>query len=99
MSEPVTPPPPVPPSSNRPVISLVLGIIGLVCCPIAAPIAWVVGKQELAAITSGRSPASGEGLARAGMIIGIVGTALLAFGLLWVFFFGGIGVLQAFSQM
>ena len=99
MSEPVTPPPPAPPSSNRPVISLVLGILGIVCCPIAAPVAWVVGKQELAAIASGASPASGEGLARAGMIIGIVGTALLAFGLLWVFFFGGIGVLQALSQM
>lgn len=99
MSEPVTPPPPPPTSSNRPIVSLVLGIIGLVCCPIAAPIAWVVGKQELAAIASGGSPASGEGLARAGMIIGIIGTVFLAFGLLWILFFGGIGFLQALSEM
>ena len=101
MSEPTTPPPPAAPSapsSNRPVIALVLGIVGIVCCAICGPIAWYVGKQELAAIAAGQAPAAGEGMARAGMILGIVGTVLLVFGILWVLFFGGMAVLSGMSQ-
>ena len=105
MSEPVTPPPTTPPpapptapASNRPVISLVLGIVGIVCCAICGPIAWYVGKQELAAIAAGQSPAAGEGMAKAGMILGIVGTVLLVFGILWFLFFGGMAVLSGVSS-
>ena len=29
------------------------------------------------------------------MILGIIGTALLVFGLLWIFFFGGMAILGA----
>ena len=106
MSGPVTPPPPTAPppappaapSSNRPVIALVLGIIGIVCCAICGPIAWYVGKQELDAIAAGQSPAAGEGMAKSGMILGIVGTVLLVFGILWVLFFGGMAVISGASQ-
>ena len=103
MSEPVSPPPPGPPpaqaSSNQPMIALILGIVGIVCCQLTAPVAWYLGKQELAAIAAGRSPASGEGTARAGMILGIIGSVFLIFGLLWVLFFGGLGFIQAMSEM
>ena len=81
-------------TSNKGTISLVLGIVAIVCCGLLGPVAWILGKQELNAIAAGQSPASGEGVAKAGMILGIIATVLLAFGLLWVLFFGGMAVLQ-----
>ena len=103
MNEPATPPPPgAPPAqakSNRPVTSLVLGIIGIVCCAICGPIAWYIGKQELDAIAAGQAPAEGQGMAKAGMILGIVGTVLLVFSLFWVVLGGGMAVIQGMSGM
>ena len=81
-------------SSSKGTISLVLGIIGIVCCGLLGPVAWILGKQELNAIAAGQSPASGEGVAKAGMILGIIATVLLAFGLLWILFFGGMAIVQ-----
>jgi hypothetical protein len=74
---------------------LVLGIVGILCCNFLGPIAWYMGKQELQGITEGRIRASNEGTARAGMILGIIGTAFLVLGLLWLFFFGGMAILGA----
>jgi hypothetical protein len=106
MSEPsYTPPPPPPPptaaassASKEAITALVLGILGVVCCGFLAPFAWYVGQSELRAIREGRSPAAGEGLAMAGKILGIIGTILLAFGLLWVFLWGGMAVLQGMAH-
>jgi hypothetical protein len=81
---------------------LALGILGLVgglgsCCCCAflvlaacAPFAWVLGHRELAAIRAGRAPASGEGSAKAGMICGIIGSAMLALYLLGVLVYVGL---------
>jgi len=85
-------------SNNRPTIILVLGILGVVCCGLMAPVAWIMGSSELKSIRAGSSPASGEGLAKAGMILGIIGTVLLLFGLLWIFFAGGMAILQGMGS-
>lgn len=82
------------PRKSQATASLVLGILGIVCCGVMAPIAWYMGKKELDAIGRGELPGTGEGLAKAGMILGIVGTALLGLGLLWVLFFGGLAFLS-----
>ena len=74
---------------------LILGIVGILCCNILGPIAWYMGKQELQAIAEGRVAVANEGMAKAGMILGIIGTALLVFGILWIFFFGGMAILGA----
>lgn len=95
MSEPISGAAPA--SSNRPTIALVLGILGVVCCGLLAPVAWIMGSSELKSIRAGSSPASGEGLAKAGMILGIIGTVLLLFGLLWIFFAGGMAILQGMA--
>jgi hypothetical protein len=92
------PPAPESKASSRATTSLILGILGFVCCQLCAPFAWYMGSQETKAIKAGQSPAAGQGLATAGMILGIIGTILLVFGLLWIFFFGGLAVLSAFSQ-
>ncbi|HET9211869.1 MAG TPA: DUF4190 domain-containing protein [Thermoanaerobaculia bacterium] len=83
-------------TSNQATIALVLGILGFVCCGILAPIAWYLGNQELKAIGEGRSPAAGEGIARAAKILGIIGTIYLCAMILWVFFLGGMAMLSAF---
>lgn len=101
MSEP-TYPPPIPPgaeakASSRATTSMILGILGIVCCQICAPFAWYMGKEEIKAIKAGSSPVVGQGFATAGMVMGIIGTIFLVFGLLWIVFFGGLAFLSAFT--
>jgi hypothetical protein len=64
---------------------MVLGIIGVMtcCCGgwiglICSIVAWVLGHQELKAIDTGESSWEGYGQARAGMIMGIIGTIINA---------------------
>ena len=93
--QPTAPPPPVAPAkSNQPTLALVLGILSILCCGLLGPVAWYLGSQELKKIAAGASPAAGEGMAKAGMILGIIGTVLLVLSLLWIFFAGGMAVLQ-----
>ncbi|MBW8878134.1 MAG: DUF4190 domain-containing protein [Acidobacteria bacterium] len=80
--------------STQATTALILGILGVVCCGLLAPIAWYIGSQELKAIQAGTSPAAGEGLAKAGMILGIIGTILLGLSIFWIFFMGGMAILQ-----
>jgi hypothetical protein len=84
------------PSSSA-IASLVLGIMAFVCsCGIFTAVpAWIIGKNELARIDAGQSPAAGRTLAQVGMIMGIIGTVLGIIGLIWMVFFGGLAVLQA----
>ncbi len=90
---PVMPPPPTQAKGNATTV-LVLGIISLVCCQLAGPVAWFLGNKELTAIRAGISPASGEGTAKAGMIMGMIATVLFILGIIAVVFFGGLGVLS-----
>lgn len=83
--------------NNRPMITLVLGIVGIICCGLAAPVAWYMGKQELAAIAAGQAAREGEQLAKVGMILGIIGSVLLVLTMIWFFFMGGMAVLSALS--
>jgi hypothetical protein len=85
-------------SSTQAIVSLILGILGIVCCGVLAPIAWYIGSQEIKAIREGRSAVAGEGLAKAGMILGIIGTILLVLTALWVFFAGGMAILQGLAN-
>jgi hypothetical protein len=104
--------PPAPPASGgNSTTALVLGIVGLVgamgsccCClffvpGLCAPAAWFIGRKELADIRAGRAPYTGESNAKTGMILGIVGTALLALYALfivgYIFLVGFAGALEA----
>ena len=55
---------------------LIFGILGIICCIVFGILAWVMGKSDLAAMGRGEMDRSGEGLTRAGMICGIIGTIL-----------------------
>ncbi|MFQ5929366.1 MAG: DUF4190 domain-containing protein [Acidobacteriota bacterium] len=69
-------------SHGRSTAALIMGILGLLVCQFLSPVAWYVGYQELKAIRSGQSPQADKGIAKAGMILGIIGTILLALGFL-----------------
>jgi hypothetical protein len=70
--------------------SLVLGILGVLCCGILAPVAAIMGFVSRNRITASGGALGGGGLAMAGLILGIVGT------LLWIV--GGIAWVTTFSH-
>jgi hypothetical protein len=77
-------------ASSQAVTALVLGILGLICCGIMAPIAWILGSSELKKINARISSAEGKGYATAGKILGIIGTIFLILGILWVILWFGL---------
>lgn len=56
---------------------LVLGILGLLMCPILGVIAWVMARTDMPKIESGQMDPEGRGTTQAGMICGIIATVLL----------------------
>ena len=68
---------------------LVFGILGVMtfsCVLLGAfgIFAWVMGKRDLDLMQRGRMDKEGEGLTRAGYVLGIVGTILFALYLLLI---------------
>jgi len=94
---PIVPPPASSASpSSQAIVALVLGILGLVSCQLLAPVAWYLGRQERLAIREGRAPASGQTFATIGYALGIAGTILFVFILLWLLFLGGLAIVTGF---
>jgi uncharacterized membrane protein YjgN (DUF898 family) len=79
------------PEPSQATTALVLGILGIVICQVLAPFAWSMGHKEMQAIDAGRRPPENRGTANAAKILGIVGTVLLAIGvvagILFIVFF------------
>lgn len=79
--------PPVP-DHKQANLSLILGICGLAfgfMCGIgflASPFAWALGHNAVKEIRASQGRLGGEGTAKAGMVIGIIGTVLLILGVL-----------------
>jgi hypothetical protein len=69
------------PNAPNAVLALVLGIVGIVLCSIAAPFAWWLGQQAEQAVDASGGTLGGRGMATAGKILGIIGTVLLAIGI------------------
>jgi hypothetical protein len=55
----------------------ILGLIGLIVCPLLGPIAWVRGKRRLDETRQRGWP--DPGMAKAGWILGIIATAYMIF--------------------
>jgi hypothetical protein len=75
----------------------VLGILGLVVC---APIGIggiIVGNQAKAEIAASGGALGGEGMAKAGVILGWIAVALLAFLLVFFLFLGGLAAISGSS--
>lgn len=77
------------PGTNS-IIALVLGIASFLGLgPLTGIPAWILGKNELAAINRGASSASGRTMASIGMWLGIVATVLTMLALLALLVLGG----------
>ena len=68
-------------------VALGLGLIGCGIGFLGSPVAWYLGLQSKRRIDASNGQLSGRGNAQAGFVLGIVGTALLAFLLLIVLAF------------
>jgi Domain of unknown function (DUF4190) len=66
--------------------ALVLGILGIVVCQILAPFAWDYGNRALEEIELSGRTLGGHGNAKAGQILGIIGTILLGLVLVYIVF-------------
>ena len=73
-----------PPDHPQAMLVLILGIVGLVACPAAAPFAWVLGSRVIGEIDGSVGQVGGRSTANAGRICGIIGTAIIALILLAV---------------
>jgi hypothetical protein len=67
---------------HRGTLILILGILGLVVCGPLAIVAWLLGSSDLKEMDAGSMDSSGRGLTNAGKICGIIGTILMAIGLI-----------------
>jgi hypothetical protein len=74
---------------------LVLGIIGIVACGLAAPFAWVMGNNAMRDVEQYPYAYTNRSNIQAGRIMGIIGTALLALQLLFLIGFLTIAVVGA----
>lgn len=82
-------------SDNRPIIILVLGILGIVTCAILGPVAYKMGKSyEYQTIMDGGEP---DSLAKVGTILGMVGSALLVLQLIGMCLGFTLGFMSAFA--
>ena len=72
------------PTPNAPgaVPALVLGILGILLCGLAAPFAWWQGKSAENAIASSGGRYRGKGMATTGKILGMVGVGLMILGII-----------------
>ena len=85
---------PPPPNHPQATTSMVLGIIGLVgillVCGLTlflSPFAWALGRNALKEIEASQGRLGGHSQARAGMIMGIIGTILLVLAIIGVILF------------
>lgn len=83
-----------PPAHGSATTALILGILGVVFCPLLLSIpAWVIGHKAMREIDASGGRLGGRGNAKAGFVLGIIGTAWGAISILLViavFAIGGI---------
>ena len=79
--------------STRALITLILGVLSLVCAGFMTGIpAIIIGNMELNAIKRGEAPKEGEGIAKVGFILGIVGTVLTCLAMAGIIFLMILGI-------
>jgi hypothetical protein len=70
--------------AHRGTLILVLGILGLVVCGFIGIAAWMMGKSDLDKMSRGLMDREGEGMTRAGYVLGIISTILALIGTVFV---------------
>ena len=70
-----------PPNDSQATLALILGIVGVVCCPLVAPVAFFIGNASRNRIRASGGTLGGSGMATAGWVLGIVGMVFLV---IWI---------------
>ena len=77
-----------------------LGILGIVLCQLCAPFAWSLGRKAERQVDASGGTLGGRGEATAGKILGMIGTAFIVLGILFVIIFVlGIAALDTDSTV
>ena len=64
-------------ASGRAIMAMILSLVGIFLCGLFTSIpGMILGKMEMDAIREGRAPAAGDGFAKTGFYVGMVGTGL-----------------------
>lgn len=85
--------------STRALVTLILGVLSLVCGGFVMGIpAIILGHMELKAIKNGEAPKEGEGIAKVGYILGIIGTVLTCLVILGMFLLMMLGISLGASE-
>jgi hypothetical protein len=66
--------------------ALVLGVVGVLCCGIFGPVAYLIGEASLNRIRASSGALGGSSQARAGRILGVVGTVEFGLAILFLIF-------------
>lgn len=77
-------PPMAAPNDGQATLSLILGILSVFCCPILGPVALFIGNASRQRVAASGGTLGGGGLATAGLILGVIGTIELVFGVISV---------------
>jgi hypothetical protein len=95
-----TPPPPPPPgaggyaapqTNQKALWSMILGILGIVCCGIFAGIpALILGNSAKKEIAASGGAQTGDGMAKAGVILGWISIAFSILGIIFVIATGAL---------
>ena len=94
--------PPYPPPYGAPyglpnppgaVPALVLGIVGIVACQVCGPFAWAQANKAEKAMQAAPGAYGGGSMVTAGKILGIIGTVLLAVGVLFFVVWATLAIL------
>jgi len=72
--------------------ALILGILSFVCCGLLGIPAYIIGKRAEREIQASNGTLSGDGMAKAGWILGLIAMILMALSILAfiVLFAGGV---------
>ena len=88
------PPPPggMPQNHGSATTALILGILSFVCCGLLGIPAYIIGKRAEREIQASNGTLTGEGMAKAGWILGLIAMILLVVSILGiiVLFAGGV---------
>ncbi len=76
---------------HRGTMLIIFGVLGIICCVIFGILAWVMGQGDLKEMAAGQMDPSGEGMAKAAKILGIVSVVLNVIGILfWGLMMAGV---------
>lgn len=74
----------MPQKQSQATTALVLGILGLLCCGFLAPVAWILGQKSVREIDASGGALAGRGEAKAGQVLGIIGTVIMVLVVIWI---------------